>query len=91
MIITKKVQEGDSVELIEDLPAFGLKRGQRGVVIETFDEPREAYDIEFEDEKGNFLGFAYSVKPEQINHHTSPELNTAAKEEAVEGSGKTDS
>src|SRR2546427_131877 len=66
MLMTKKAHEGDLVELTEDLPKYDLKRGQRGFVIEAFDEPDEAYDIEFEDEKGEFIGFAYSVRPSQI-------------------------
>jgi tetratricopeptide (TPR) repeat protein len=66
MIETMKAHEGDRVELTEDLPKYGLKRGQRGFVIEAFEEPGEAYDLEFEDEDGEFLGFAYSVKPEQM-------------------------
>lgn len=66
MIETMKAHEGDLVELTEDLPKYGLKRSQRGFVIEAFEEPNEAYDIEFEDEDGEFLGFAYSVKPSQF-------------------------
>ena len=66
MLVTKKAHEGDLVELAEDLPKYGLKQGQRGNVIEAFDEPNEAYDIEFEDENGEFIGFGYSVKPNQI-------------------------
>ncbi len=66
MIETRKAHEGDLVELTEDLPKYGLRRGQRGFVIEAFGEPDEAYDLEFEDEDGEFLGFAYSVKPDQV-------------------------
>jgi tetratricopeptide (TPR) repeat protein len=66
MLATMKAHEGDLVELAEDLPKYGLKRGQRGFVIEAFSEPSEAYDLEFEDDEGEFVGFAYSVKPEQI-------------------------
>ena len=66
VLVTKKAHEGDLVELAEDLPKYGLKQGQRGNVIEAFDEPNEAYDIEFEDENGEFIGFGYSVKPNQI-------------------------
>ena len=68
MIETMKAHEGDLVELTEDLPKYGFKRGQRGFVIEAFEEPNEAYDLEFEDEDGEFLGFAYSVKPNQISN-----------------------
>ena len=58
----REAHEGDVVELVVDLPKYGFKRGQRGVVITELEEPEEAYDVEFEDEEGNFLGFAYSVK-----------------------------
>src|ERR1700759_854948 len=62
----RKAREGDVVELSEDLPRYGLARGQRGVVATEFNEPTEAYDVAIEDDEGNFVGFAYSVKPEQI-------------------------
>jgi tetratricopeptide (TPR) repeat protein len=58
--------EGDVVELAVDLPTEGLKAGIRGVVAEAFTEPTEAYDIEFEDENGEYVGMAYSLKPDQI-------------------------
>lgn len=65
MLVTRKAQELDVVELTEDLPEFGLKRGERGAVVVAFDEPDEAYDLEFVDEFGQSK-FAYAVKPEQI-------------------------
>ena len=68
---TKKAQEGDIVELSEDYPKGGFKRGQRGIVITEFDSPTEAYDLEMVDEQGDFLGFAYSVKPYQIKNLTN--------------------
>src|SRR6266404_7007583 len=63
-----KAFEGDVVELLVDLPKFDLRRGQRGIVITSFDEPREAYDLEMEDKAGTFTGFAYSITPEQFNN-----------------------
>jgi hypothetical protein len=69
MLETRKAQELDVVELTEDLPEYGLKKGERGAVITAFDEPREAYDLEFVDESGESR-FAYSVKPEQITNLT---------------------
>lgn len=66
MLATMKAHEGDVVELAEDLPKYGRRRGDRGIVIEAFDQPTEAYDIEFEGADGEFLGFGYSVRPEQI-------------------------
>ena len=63
---TKKAHEGDVVELLVDFPERNLRKGQRGLVITEFDQPTEAYDLEIEDEAGRFVGFAYSVKPDQI-------------------------
>lgn len=63
---TKKAREGDVVELLEDLTGDKFRRGQRGVVVTAFEDPAEAYDLIMEDEEGKFLGFAYSVKPNQI-------------------------
>lgn len=64
----QKAFEGDVVELSEDIPTFNVKRGQRGVVITTFDEPSEAYDLELTNEAGDFEGFAYSIKPHQLTN-----------------------
>ena len=66
MIETKKAHELDIVELIEDLPEFGLRRGERGTVVEVFDNPEEAYVLEFIYESGKSSTLAYGVKPEQI-------------------------
>jgi tetratricopeptide (TPR) repeat protein len=65
-----KAREGDVIELLEDLPKYDLKKGQRGIVITTFDSPREAYDLSIEDGEGQLLGFVYSVKPEQFRNLT---------------------
>ena len=59
---------GDVVELLVDLPKFDLRRGQRGIVVTSFDEPCEAYDLEMEDKSGTFTGFAYSITPEEFNN-----------------------
>lgn len=80
MLETRKAQELDVVELTEDLPEYGLKRGQRGAVITAFDDPREAYDLEFVDESGESR-FAYSVRPEQIK--TQNEIAKDIFEEGV--------
>ena len=66
MIETKKAHELDIVELTEDLPEFGVRRGERGTVVEVFDHPEEAYIIEFIDEGGASSRLAYDVKPGQI-------------------------
>lgn len=66
MIETRKAHELDIVELTEDLPEFGLRQGARGTIVETFDEPEEAYMIEFIEEEGASSKLAYGVKPSQI-------------------------
>lgn len=65
-LTAKRASEGDVVELVEDQPKYNFVRGQRAIVITEFDEPSEAYDLAVEDEDENFLGFAYSVRPDQI-------------------------
>lgn len=66
-VTPRKAQELEVVELAEDLPEYGIKKGERAVVTTAFDEPSEAYDLEFVDESGQSR-FAYSVKPTQILH-----------------------
>jgi S-adenosylmethionine hydrolase len=66
MLETKKFQELEMVELLEDLPEYDLKKGEIGVVVEVFDTPSEAYDLEFVDESGRSSRFGYSVRPNQI-------------------------
>jgi hypothetical protein len=68
MIETKKAHELDIVELTEDLPEFGLRRGEQGTVVEAFDKPEEAYMLEFVDDSGASSRLAYGVKPEQIKN-----------------------
>jgi hypothetical protein len=66
MLETKKFQELEMVELLEDLLEYDLKKGEIGVVVEVFDTPSEAYDLEFVDESGRSSRFGYSVRPNQI-------------------------
>ena len=65
MLMTRKAPELDVVEMTEDLPEFGLKKGEIGAVVVAFDNPNEAYDLEVVDESGKSR-FAYAVKPSQI-------------------------
>jgi len=66
MIETRKAHELDVVELVEDLPEYGLKRGERGTVVEVFDEPEEAYMLEFVEHDGTSSRLADWVKPSQV-------------------------
>ena len=38
------------------VPALGLKLGARGVVVDVYDAPYPAYEIEFIDEAGDTIG-----------------------------------
>jgi hypothetical protein len=42
----------DVVTLLEDLTAEGLKKGDQGVIIDIFQEPTLAYEVEFCDSEG---------------------------------------
>ena len=66
MLETKKINLLDVVELVVDLPEYGVKRGEQGVVVEVLDEPEEAYILEFVGESGTSSRLAYWVKPNQI-------------------------
>ena len=66
MIEIQKAHELDIVELTEDLPEFGLRRGERGTVVEVFDNPEEAYVLEFVDESDASSKLAYGIRPDQI-------------------------
>lgn len=66
MIASGKMQELEAVVLTEDLPEYDLKRGEKGVVVETFDKPEEAYMLEFVDESGASSKIADWVKPGQM-------------------------
>jgi len=80
MIETKKAHELDIVELTEDLEEFGLRRGERGTVVEAFDDPEEAYMLEFVDKSGVTSRLAYGVKPNQIQN-----IDALAKEIFAQG------
>jgi len=66
MTEARKAQLLDVVEMVEDLPEYGVKRGEKGAVIEVFDNPEEAYMIEFVDESGTSSRIADVVRPNQI-------------------------
>jgi len=71
----RRAHELDIVELTEDLPEFGLRRGERGTVVETFDDPEEAYVLEFVDGSGSASKLAYGVRPDKLIN-----VNAIAKE-----------
>ena len=68
MLQIQKAQELDVVELTEDLPQYGLCKGTHGTVLEVFDQPEEAYMIEFVDPSGENSKIADWVLPAQIEN-----------------------
>ena len=81
MLETKKLEELQLVELLEDLPEYGLAKGDVGVIVEVLVSPGEAYDLEFVAESGRSSKFAYSVRPTQIK------LADGTTKEAVDSGG----
>jgi Domain of unknown function (DUF4926) len=67
MLETKKAHLLDIVELTEDLPEFGVSRGERGTVVEVLGEPEEAYILEFVEKSGTSSRLAYWVRPHQVS------------------------
>ncbi|MEK6410447.1 MAG: DUF4926 domain-containing protein [Acidobacteriota bacterium] len=70
MLKTRTANLLDNVELVEDLPEYGVTRGEQGVVVEVFDEPEEGYILEFVDPSGTSSRLAYWVTPSQIKRVT---------------------
>ena len=81
---TEKTKLLDIVELVEDLPDYGVKRGEQGVVVEVFDEPVEGYILEFGDPSGTSSRLAYWVKPEQVRTVTSNKARELDEVEVAE-------
>ena len=68
MLQVQKAHELEVVELTKDLPQYGLAKGSQGTVLEVFDQPQEAYMIEFIDESGENSKIAEWVLPDQIDN-----------------------
>lgn len=49
------INENDVVELIEDKPEFGLKKGEKGTVLMILSASPAVYEIEFMNNKGETL------------------------------------
>lgn len=55
----------DVVTLAVDLPDENLRRGMKGVVIDVYHQPDEAYEVEFCDDEGKTLALL-ALTPEQL-------------------------
>jgi len=60
-----KAKINDTVELIEPLPEENLAAGSVGVVVFEFDEPEEAYEIEFSNDRGETTS-QVTLRPNQF-------------------------
>ncbi|GAA5346962.1 uncharacterized protein DUF4926 [Planifilum fimeticola] len=47
-----RYHEHEIIRLLVDLPEHGLKKGEIGVIVDAFDRPNEAYEVEFVDKDG---------------------------------------
>lgn len=68
MLQVQKAHELDVVELTEDLPEYKLSRGAQGTVLEVFDQPEEAYMIEFMNASGSDSKIVDWILPNQIEN-----------------------
>ncbi|HHN8460655.1 TPA: DUF4926 domain-containing protein [Morganella morganii] len=55
----------DVVTLAVDLLDENLRRGMKGVVIDVYHQPDEAYEVEFSDDEGKTLALL-ALTPEQL-------------------------
>lgn len=55
----------DTVRLLRAVPEYGLKVGAQGVVVEIFDEPNRAFEVEFTDSNGETVA-ELALTPDDI-------------------------
>lgn len=55
----------DTVRLLSDLPQEALAKGAVGVVVAEFNEPQEAYEVEFCNEHGETIA-QVALLPNQL-------------------------
>ena len=62
----------DVVALTEDMPQFGLLRGQVGTVVESLGP--ETFEVEFADDNGRAYALAPLRAPQMIVLHYRPQV-----------------
>lgn len=55
----------DFVRVKRDIPREIVKKGMTGTIIEVFDKPNRAYEVEFSDENGVTVA-QLALQPEEI-------------------------
>lgn len=69
------LKEFDVVELIADFPAYGIKAGTVGTIIDLYADGE--YEVEIADESGATLD-CFAVKPDQIRLVQTPSVQVKA-------------
>ena len=59
------LQQYDPVRLRVDRPDWGLARGSTGIVVDVYDRPRRAYEVEFLAPDGRTLG-VWTAEAEEV-------------------------
>lgn len=55
----------DVVTLVEDRPDLGLTAGAQGTIVDVYEEPTSAFEVEFNNAEGEMLALA-ALEPNQI-------------------------
>jgi hypothetical protein len=61
----RKPQLLDVIRLTSPVPEHGLSGGEIGTIVEEFDAPDEAYEVEFADDYGETIAM-FSLTPAQF-------------------------
>lgn len=66
-----KFSDFETIILLKDYPKYGLKKGDKGAIIMSYEIPAEAYEVEFVDSDGKTVAqlILYPneiAKPEEI-------------------------
>ena len=72
--MTSLIKLLDVVALTEDMPQFGLLRGQVGTVVENLGP--ETFEVEFADDSGRTYALAPLRAPQLIVLHYRPQVAT---------------
>ena len=58
----------DIIFLNENMPELGLVKGQKGVILDVYNSPSLAYEVEFCDKEGKTL-LCLALSPEQLRRN----------------------
>jgi hypothetical protein len=67
-------EEHDVVRLVRSLPEHGLTAGATGAVVHVYDDPSEAYEVEFIEPDGNTIALV-TVRPDELELVERPSLS----------------